>query len=208
MSTPRRSCRSLRRCSPVSCASASATFTSSSIIKPRTSRPACRRTLRSNSRPGRRSSPSSRPSAERHGGARNRWPTTISTTRPATTPSTGSRRILSCCPRSWKATHSITPVRARPRLLMALLPEGVDKSRISEDEWYSRSAREASVELGIKGRDRILAHLRKALGVERANAQGPAQLTLAQNASLSHGTCASRASGECERDAAPPVWNR
>ena len=40
-------------------------------------------------------------------------------------------------------------------LLMALLPEGVDKSRISEDEWYSRSAREASVELGIKGRDRF-----------------------------------------------------
>ena len=57
-------------------------------------------------------------------------------------------------------------------LLMALLPEGVDKSRISEDEWYSRPAREASLELGIKGRDRILAHLRQALGVERANAQG------------------------------------
>jgi hypothetical protein len=57
-------------------------------------------------------------------------------------------------------------------LLMALLPEGVDKSRIAKDEWYSRSAREASVELGIEGRDRILAHLRKALGVERANAQG------------------------------------
>ena len=55
----------------------------------------------------------------------------------------------------------------------ALLPEGVDKSRISEDEWYSRSAREASLELGIKGRDRILAHLRQALGVERGNAQGP-----------------------------------
>ncbi len=51
---------------------------------------------------------------------------------------------------------------------MALLPEAVDKSRISEDEWYSRSAREASIELGIKGRDRILAHLRQALGVERA----------------------------------------
>ena len=57
-------------------------------------------------------------------------------------------------------------------LLMALLPEGVDKSRISEDEWYSRSAREASVELGIKGRDRILAHLRKALALDRANARG------------------------------------
>ena len=53
---------------------------------------------------------------------------------------------------------------------MALLPEGVDKSRIAEDERFSRSAREANVELGIKGRDRILAHLRKALGVERANA--------------------------------------
>jgi creatinine amidohydrolase/Fe(II)-dependent formamide hydrolase-like protein len=58
-------------------------------------------------------------------------------------------------------------------LLMALLPEGVDKSRISEGEWYSRSAREASLELGIKGRDRILAHLRQALGVEQGNAQGP-----------------------------------
>jgi len=63
-------------------------------------------------------------------------------------------------------------------LLMALLPEGVDKSRISEDEWYSRSAREADAELGTKGRDRILAHLRKALGVERANAQGAHSLTL------------------------------
>ena len=58
-------------------------------------------------------------------------------------------------------------------LLMALLPEGVDKSRISEGEWYSRSAREASLELGIKGWDRILAHLRQALGVEQGNAQGP-----------------------------------
>jgi creatinine amidohydrolase/Fe(II)-dependent formamide hydrolase-like protein len=58
-------------------------------------------------------------------------------------------------------------------LLMALLPECVDKSRVSEDEWYSRSARAASIELGIKGRDRILAHLRKALGVEQANAQVP-----------------------------------
>jgi creatinine amidohydrolase/Fe(II)-dependent formamide hydrolase-like protein len=57
-------------------------------------------------------------------------------------------------------------------LLMALLPEGVDISRISEDQWYSRSAREATLELGLQGRDRILAHLRKALGVERANAQG------------------------------------
>jgi creatinine amidohydrolase/Fe(II)-dependent formamide hydrolase-like protein len=55
-------------------------------------------------------------------------------------------------------------------LLLALLPEGVDRSRISDDKWYSRSARDASLDLGVKGRDRILAHLRKALGVERANA--------------------------------------
>ena len=55
-------------------------------------------------------------------------------------------------------------------LLLALLPEGVDKSRISDDKWYSRSARDASMELGMKGRDRILAHLREALGIERANA--------------------------------------
>lgn len=57
-------------------------------------------------------------------------------------------------------------------LLLALLPEGVDKSRIAEDERYSRLAREASVELEIKGRDRILGRLRKPLGVERANAYG------------------------------------
>ena len=57
-------------------------------------------------------------------------------------------------------------------LLLALLPGGVDKSRISGDEWYSRSARDASTDIGILGRDRILAHLCKALGVERANAQG------------------------------------
>jgi creatinine amidohydrolase len=53
---------------------------------------------------------------------------------------------------------------------MALLPEGVDQSRILSDKWYSRSARDASAELGMKGRDRILAHLRKELMAERANA--------------------------------------
>ena len=48
-------------------------------------------------------------------------------------------------------------------LLMALYPEGVDLSKASNDRWYARSARDASVELGIKGRERILARLRKAL---------------------------------------------
>jgi creatinine amidohydrolase len=62
--------------------------------------------------------------------------------------------------------------RGETSLLMALLPEGVDTSRISQDKWYSRSAREATREFGMKGRERILAHLRQALGVETANAQG------------------------------------
>jgi hypothetical protein len=86
-------------------------------------------------------------------------------------------------PFNWIKAHPLMPASAmegypfdhagqgETSLLMALLPEGVDTSRISEDEWYSRSAREASQELGMKGRDRILAHLRQALGVERANAQ-------------------------------------
>ena len=49
-------------------------------------------------------------------------------------------------------------------LMMALSPAAVDLSRLSEDKWYARSARQASVERGLKGRDRILARLRRALG--------------------------------------------
>lgn len=49
-------------------------------------------------------------------------------------------------------------------LMMALSPAAVDLSRLSEDKWYARSARQASVERGLKGRERILARLRRALG--------------------------------------------
>jgi creatinine amidohydrolase/Fe(II)-dependent formamide hydrolase-like protein len=49
-------------------------------------------------------------------------------------------------------------------LMLALFPQGVDLSKLSEDRWYARSANQASVELGLEGRDRILARLRKALG--------------------------------------------
>jgi creatinine amidohydrolase/Fe(II)-dependent formamide hydrolase-like protein len=49
-------------------------------------------------------------------------------------------------------------------LMMALSPEAVDLSRVSEDKWYARSARRASVELGLAGCDRILEGLRGALG--------------------------------------------
>ena len=49
-------------------------------------------------------------------------------------------------------------------LMMALSAAAVDLSRLSEDKWYARSARQASVELGRKGRDRVLAGLRRTLG--------------------------------------------
>jgi len=49
-------------------------------------------------------------------------------------------------------------------LMMALSPEAVDLSRLSEDKWFARSARQASVEQGLKGRDRILSALRSTLG--------------------------------------------
>jgi creatinine amidohydrolase/Fe(II)-dependent formamide hydrolase-like protein len=45
-------------------------------------------------------------------------------------------------------------------LLMALCPEGVDLERLSDEKWYTRSARQASAELGAQGRDRIIARLR------------------------------------------------
>jgi len=49
-------------------------------------------------------------------------------------------------------------------LMMALCPAAVDMEHFSPEAWYSRSAREASPELGRRGRDFILAHMRKVLG--------------------------------------------
>jgi creatinine amidohydrolase/Fe(II)-dependent formamide hydrolase-like protein len=51
-------------------------------------------------------------------------------------------------------------------LLMALCPEGVDMKKFSDSEWYSRSAAQASAELGTKARELILAHMRMVLGLE------------------------------------------
>ena len=48
-------------------------------------------------------------------------------------------------------------------LMMALFPDAVDLSRLSDEKWYVRSAKDASLEFGARGRDRILAHLRVAL---------------------------------------------
>jgi creatinine amidohydrolase/Fe(II)-dependent formamide hydrolase-like protein len=49
-------------------------------------------------------------------------------------------------------------------LMMALCPEALDMARLSHAEWYVQSASGASVELGTRGRDLILTHVRKVLG--------------------------------------------
>lgn len=49
-------------------------------------------------------------------------------------------------------------------LMLAFCPEAVDMARLDESRWYTRTAREASADLGARGRALILDHLRKALG--------------------------------------------
>ena len=49
-------------------------------------------------------------------------------------------------------------------LMMALCPEAVDMGHFNKEKWYTRSAAEASAELGGKGCNLILAHMRKVLG--------------------------------------------
>jgi creatinine amidohydrolase/Fe(II)-dependent formamide hydrolase-like protein len=49
-------------------------------------------------------------------------------------------------------------------LMMALCPEAVDTDRFSDNKsWYTASAKDASVELGRKGRDLVLARMRTLL---------------------------------------------
>jgi creatinine amidohydrolase/Fe(II)-dependent formamide hydrolase-like protein len=50
-------------------------------------------------------------------------------------------------------------------LMLAMCPDAVDMGLISEDRWYTQSARAASAATGARGRDLILAHMRKALGL-------------------------------------------
>jgi creatinine amidohydrolase len=52
-------------------------------------------------------------------------------------------------------------------LLMALAPEAVDMKRLAAKRWYTRSARQASVDLGARGCDAILAEMRRVLGAKR-----------------------------------------
>ena len=50
-------------------------------------------------------------------------------------------------------------------LMMAVAPEAVDMASHSAERWYVESAARASVETGERGRELILAHMRKALGL-------------------------------------------
>ncbi|NBU14552.1 MAG: creatininase family protein, partial [Alphaproteobacteria bacterium] len=48
-------------------------------------------------------------------------------------------------------------------LMMALCPEAVDIKRLNNEEWYSQSAKDASKDLGERGVELILAHMRAVL---------------------------------------------
>ena len=50
-------------------------------------------------------------------------------------------------------------------LMLAMCPEAVDMDLNSDARWYTESARQASAETGARGRDLILAHMRRALGL-------------------------------------------
>ena len=48
-------------------------------------------------------------------------------------------------------------------LMMAFCPEGVNMGKFSKEGWYAQSAKDASVELGEKGKKLILDHMRAVL---------------------------------------------
>lgn len=48
-------------------------------------------------------------------------------------------------------------------LMLALCPEAVEMDKLDADRWYTESARDASAELGRRGADLILAHLREVI---------------------------------------------
>lgn len=51
-------------------------------------------------------------------------------------------------------------------LMLSLCPAAVDMSRLAENEWYTTTARQSSAAEGDRGRDLILAHMRRALGIK------------------------------------------
>jgi hypothetical protein len=57
---------------------------------------------------------------------------------------------------------------------MALCPEGVDLTRLTDKTWYTRSARQSSAKLGAQDRDLILARLQEMVGATEQPATGRA----------------------------------
>ena len=53
-------------------------------------------------------------------------------------------------------------------LMLAMCPEAVDMTVPPGEQWYVQTAAKASAELGGRGRDMILAHMRRALGLPAA----------------------------------------
>ena len=79
-------------------------------------------------------------------------------------------------PFNWVQVHPLMPAEMNSRypfdhagigetsLMMALCPEAVDMDRFGDNKgWYTATAKDASAELGERGRDMILAHLRAVL---------------------------------------------
>lgn len=58
-------------------------------------------------------------------------------------------------------------------LMMAMCPEAVDMTAFTPERWYVETAARATAERGVQGRDLILAHMRKALGLTPAGESGP-----------------------------------
>ncbi|MCM8769647.1 MAG: creatininase family protein [Candidatus Omnitrophica bacterium] len=54
--------------------------------------------------------------------------------------------------------------RQETSLMMTFCPEGVDMKKWKQEKWYSRQAREASLEYGQSARERILETMRQVLG--------------------------------------------
>lgn len=50
-------------------------------------------------------------------------------------------------------------------LMMAVCPDAVDMDKFDGERWYVRSAAKASAETGRRGRDLIIAHMRRMLGL-------------------------------------------
>lgn len=50
-------------------------------------------------------------------------------------------------------------------LMMAMCPEAVDMARLGSEHWYTETAARATAETGARGRELILTHMRKVLGL-------------------------------------------